>query len=166
MRKGEVCGACTGALMVLGLKYGYSNADDKESKMKADKACDKFLDEFKKFALRGNVIDMAIGVVIGSAFSKITTSLVNDLIMPFFAMMCGNVNFTELKVILKETLDAEGNIVSQVTLNYGQFIQNIVDFVLIAFCLFLVVKFMNSLKKSMLTIFVSPIILMTRQRLC
>ena len=107
-----------------------------------------FLDEFKKFALRGNVIDMAIGVVIGSAFSKITTSLVNDLIMPFFAMMCGNVNFTELKVILKETLDAEGNIVSQVTLNYGQFIQNIVDFVLIAFCLFLVVKFMNSLKKK------------------
>ena len=107
-----------------------------------------FLDEFKKFALRGNVIDMAIGVVIGSAFSKITSSLVNDLIMPFFAMMCGNVNFTELKVILKETLDAEGNIVSQVTLNYGQFIQNIVDFVLIAFCLFLVVKFMNSLKKK------------------
>ena len=107
-----------------------------------------FLDEFKKFALRGNVIDMAIGVVIGSAFSKITTSLVNDLIMPFFAMMCGNVNFTELKVILKETLDAEGNIVSQVTLNYGQFIQNIVDFVLIALCLFLVVKFMNSLKKK------------------
>ena len=107
-----------------------------------------FLDEFKKFALRGNVIDMAIGVVIGSAFSKITTSLVNDLIMPFFAMMCGNVNFTELKVILKETRDAEGNIVSQVTLNYGQFIQNIVDFVLNAFCLFLVVKFMNSLKKK------------------
>ena len=107
-----------------------------------------FLDEFKKFALRGNVIDMAIGVVIGSAFSKITTSLVNDLIMPFFAMICGNVNFTELKFILKETLDAEGNIVSQVTLNYGQFIQNIVDFVLIAFCLFLVVKFMNSLKKK------------------
>ena len=108
----------------------------------------KFLDEFKQFALRGNVIDMAIGVVIGSAFSKITSSLVNDLIMPFFAMMCGNVNFTELKVILKETLDAEGNIVSQVTLNYGQFIQNIVDFVLIALCLFMVVKFMNSMKKK------------------
>ena len=107
-----------------------------------------FLDEFKKFVLRGNVIDMAIGVVIGSAFSKITSSLVNDLIMPFFAMMCGNVNFTELKVILKETLDAEGNIVSQVTLNYGQFIQNIVDFLLIALCLFLVVKFMNAMKKK------------------
>ena len=91
---------------------------------------------------------MAIGVVIGSAFSKITSSLVYDLIMPFFAMMCGNVNFTELKVILKETLDAEGNIVSLVTLNYGQFIQNIVDFLLIALCLFLVVKFMNAMKKK------------------
>lgn len=108
----------------------------------------KFLDEFKQFALRGNVIDMAIGVVIGSAFSKITSSLVNDLIMPIFAMLCGNVNFTEMKMVLKETLDAEGNIVSQVTLNYGQFIQNIVDFVLIAFCLFLVIKLMNSMKKK------------------
>lgn len=106
-----------------------------------------FLEEFKKFALRGNVIDMAIGVVIGSAFSKITSSLVNDCIMPFFAMLLGDTNFTALKLVLKETVAADGT-VTQVTLNYGQFIQNIVDFLLIAFVLFLVVKFMNSLKKK------------------
>lgn len=106
-----------------------------------------FFEEFKKFALRGNVIDMAIGVVIGGAFSKITSSLVNDVIMPFFAMLLGNVNFTDLTLVLKETVAADGT-VTQVTMNYGQFIQNIVDFVLIAFVLFLVVKVMNSLKKK------------------
>ena len=106
-----------------------------------------FLEEFKKFALRGNVIDMAIGVVIGSAFSKITSSLVNDVIMPFFALLLGNVNFTDMKLVLKETVAADGA-VTQVTMNYGQFIQNIVDFILIAFVLFLVVKIMNSLKKK------------------
>ena len=106
-----------------------------------------FFEEFKKFALRGNVIDMAIGVVIGSAFSKITSSLVNDVIMPLFASMLGNVNFTELSLVLKETVAADGT-VTQVTMKYGQFIQNIVDFVLIAFVLFLVIKTMNSLKKK------------------
>ncbi len=106
-----------------------------------------FLEEFKKFALKGNVIDMAIGVVIGSAFSKITSSLVNDVIMPFFAMLLGDVNFTEMKLVIKETVAADGA-VTQVTVNYGQFIQNVVDFVLIAFVLFMVVKFMNSLKKK------------------
>ena len=98
-----------------------------------------FFEEFKKFALRGNVI--------GSAFSKITSSLVNDVIMPLFASMLGNVNFTELSLVLKETVAADGT-VTQVTMKYGQFIQNIVDFVLIAFVLFLVIKTMNSLKKK------------------
>lgn len=106
-----------------------------------------FLKEFKEFALKGNVIDMAIGVVIGSAFSKISSSLVNDIIMPFFATLLGDVNFTDLKLVLKETMAADGTL-TQVTLNYGQFVQNIVDFLIIAFCLFLVVKVMNALKKK------------------
>lgn len=100
--------------------------------------------EFKEFAVRGNVIDLAVGVVIGGAFSKIVNSLVNDLIMPLMSVLTGGINFKDLKFVLKE---AEGEL-SAVTLNYGIFIQNIVDFLIIAFSIFLFIKLINKLKKE------------------
>jgi large conductance mechanosensitive channel len=100
--------------------------------------------EFKAFAMRGNVIDMAVGIVIGGAFGKIVSSFVADVIMPPIGMLLGNVNFADLAVTLKE---ASGE-VAAVTLNYGKFIQTMVDFAIIAFAIFMVVKGMNSLKKK------------------
>jgi large conductance mechanosensitive channel len=100
--------------------------------------------EFKAFAMRGNVVDMAVGIVIGSAFGKIVSSFVADVIMPPLGMILGNVNFTDLAITLKE---ASGD-VAAVTLNYGNFIQTAVDFVIIAFAIFMVVKGMNALKKK------------------
>lgn len=102
------------------------------------------LKEFKAFAMRGNVIDMAVGIIIGVAFGKIVSSFVADIIMPPLGMLLGNVNFTNLAVVLKPA--AAG--VAAVTLNYGMFIQTIVDFLIVAFAIFLVVKWMNSLKKK------------------
>ncbi len=96
----------------------------------------KFIQEFKDFALKGNVMDMAVGVIIGGAFGKIVTSVVSNIIMPPIGVLLGGVDFTDLKCTLKE---AEGE-VEAVTLNYGQFIQDIVDFLIIAFCIFLMVK--------------------------
>ena len=103
-----------------------------------------FIKEFKEFAMRGNVIDMAVGVVIGGAFGKIVTSLVGDVIMPIVGVLTGGVNFSDLKITLK---DAVGD-TAAVTVNYGSFIQTMVDFTIIAFCIFCVVKAINSLKKS------------------
>jgi len=100
--------------------------------------------EFKEFAVKGNVIDLAVGVVIGGAFSKIVNSLVNDLIMPLMSVLTGGINFKDLQFVLKE---AEGEL-SAVTLNYGVFIQNIVDFLIIAFSIFLFVKLINRLKRD------------------
>jgi large conductance mechanosensitive channel len=100
--------------------------------------------EFKAFAMRGNVVDMAVGIVIGGAFGKIVSSFVADIIMPPLGMLLGNVNFADLAVTLKE---ARGE-VDAVTLNYGMFIQTAVDFVIIAFAIFMVIKGMNSLKKK------------------
>lgn len=102
-----------------------------------------FIKEFKEFAMRGNVIDMAVGVVIGGAFGKIVSSLVGDVIMPIVGVLTGGVNFTDLKFTLK---DAVGD-TAAVTVNYGSFIQTMVDFTIIAFCIFCVVKAINSLKK-------------------
>lgn len=102
-----------------------------------------FVKEFKEFAMRGNVIDMAVGVVIGGAFGKIVSSLVGDVIMPIVGVLTGGVNFTDLKFTLK---DAVGD-TAAVTVNYGSFIQTMVDFTIIAFCIFCVVKAINSLKK-------------------
>ncbi len=110
----------------------------------------KFMDDFKAFAMRGNVVDMAVGVVIGGAFGKITTSLVNDIFMPMLGMLTGGVNFSGLFYALdgQTYVSAEAAAEAGVgTINYGMFIQNIVDFVLIAFCMFLVVKSMMKLKK-------------------
>jgi large conductance mechanosensitive channel len=100
--------------------------------------------EFKEFAMRGNVIDMAVGIVIGGAFTKIVTSLVNDIIMPPLGLVIGGVNFTALKATLG--LPMEGK--EPVTINYGTFIQVLVDFIIVAFAIFLVVKGINSLKRK------------------
>ena len=97
----------------------------------------KFLNEFKEFISRGNVIDMAVGVVIGSAFSKIVTSLVNDIIMPLVGIVIGGLDFTSLSIKIKDS-----------EILYGSFIQNIVDFLIIAACIFTVIKLMNKFKKQ------------------
>ena len=102
------------------------------------------LDDFKKFAIRGNVVDVAVGVVIGAAFGKIVTSFVNDVLMPPLGMLLGGVNFSNLAVTLKA---AEGE-VPAVLWRYGAFIQTIVDFTIIAFAIFLVVKAMTALQKK------------------
>ncbi len=102
------------------------------------------LKEFKAFAMRGNVIDMAVGIVIGGAFGKIVSSFVADVIMPPIGLLLGKMNFADLAVTLKPA----GEAAAAVTLNYGKFIQTLVDFTIIAFAIFLVVKGMNSLKKK------------------
>lgn len=113
-----------------------------------------FVKEFKAFAMRGNVIDMAVGIVIGGAFGKIVSSFVADVIMPPLGLLLGKVNFTELAITLKKavpTVIVDGQEVpgvAAVTLNYGKFIQTGVDFIIIAFAIFLVVKGMNSLKRK------------------
>ncbi len=100
-----------------------------------------FIQDFKAFALKGNVVDMAVGVIIGGAFGKIVTSVVNNIIMPPVGVLTGGVDFTDLKVTLKEAVVEGENVVSEaVTLNYGQFIQDVVDFLIIAFCIFLMIK--------------------------
>lgn len=108
----------------------------------------KFIEDFKAFALKGNVVDMAVGVIIGGAFGKIVSSLVNDVIMPPIGVLTGGVDFKDLKVILKEAapavLDEAGNEVAAateaVTLNYGMFIQNVIDFLIIALAIFFMIK--------------------------
>jgi large conductance mechanosensitive channel len=100
--------------------------------------------EFRDFAMRGNVVDMAVGIVIGGAFGKIVTSFVNDVLMPPIGMAIGGVDFSDLAITLKE---AAGE-VEAVTVNYGAFIQTVLDFVIIAFAIFMVVKAMNNLKKK------------------
>ena len=109
-----------------------------------------FLTEFKQFAVKGNAIDMAVGVIIGGAFGKIVTSLVNDVIMPPIGLLVGGVDFTDLKVTLKQpVLDAAGEVLNPaVTWNYGAFLQQVVDFALLAFCVFMMVKVMNQLIKK------------------
>ena len=101
--------------------------------------------EFKAFAMRGNVIDLAVAVVIGGAFGKIVASLVADVIMPPIGLLLGGVEFTDLVIVLKE---AKGEEVAAVTLNYGAFIQNVVDFLIIAFAIFMVIKGVNATKKK------------------
>ena len=103
-----------------------------------------FIKEFKEFAVRGNVMDMAVGVVIGGAFGKIVSSLVGDVIMPIVGVLTSGVDFKALKFTIKE---AHENIPA-VTINYGMFIQTIIDFTIIAFCIFLAIKAINRLKQD------------------
>lgn len=102
-----------------------------------------FIQEFKEFAMKGNVIDMAVGVVIGGAFGKIVTSLVSDIMMPVLGLLTGGMNFTDLKIVLKEAVGQT----PAVTINYGSFIQVTVYFIIIAFCIFCAIKAINKLKK-------------------
>lgn len=107
-----------------------------------------FMTEFKEFALRGNVVDLAVGVVIGGAFGKIVGSLVNDVIMPALGYLIGGVNFSDLAFELKAaSVDAAGTEVAAVLIKYGAFIQTIVDFTIIAFAIFVAIKAMNALKR-------------------
>ncbi|MDE7368766.1 MAG: large-conductance mechanosensitive channel protein MscL [Muribaculaceae bacterium] len=110
----------------------------------------KFINDFKEFAMKGNVVDMAVGVIIGGAFGKIVSSLVNDMIMPVISLCTGSVNFKDLNTVLRpEELDAAGEVVREaVTFNYGMFIQNIVDFLIIAFSIFMAIRFIMSFKKK------------------
>ncbi len=111
--------------------------------------------EFKEFAMRGNVLDMAVGIIIGGAFGKIITSLVNDVLMPPIGILLGKVSFADLKAVLLKGHDAvmEGAAVitpavKEVTINYGLFIQTIIDFLIVAFCIFMIIKAMNKLSKK------------------
>jgi large conductance mechanosensitive channel len=109
-----------------------------------------FTSEFKEFIAKGNVVDLAVGVVIGAAFGKIVTSLVDDIIMPIVGLLIGGVNFTDLKITLKEaSTDAAGQAIKAVTINYGNFIQQAIIFLIVALTIFLfVVKPMNRMKKT------------------
>lgn len=108
----------------------------------------KFLTEFKEFAMKGNVIDMAVGVIIGGAFGKIVTSLVNDIIMPLVGLATGGINFADNKLLLKAAeLDEAGAVVTpEVMLSWGMFVQTVVDFLIVAFCIFVAIRWMNKLK--------------------
>lgn len=103
----------------------------------------KFIDEFKQFATRGNLLDLAVGIIIGSAFGKIVSSLVADIIMPPIGLLIGGVNFTELKIVLNPHILSGGLLSNPVTINYGNFLQTIFDFIIIAFAIFLVIKGVN-----------------------
>ena len=110
----------------------------------------KFVEDFKAFAMRGNVVDMAVGVVIGGAFGKITTSIVNDIIMPLISMLTGGINFSDWKWVLKEAvLDAEGaEVAAEVAVNFGNTIAIVLDFIIIAFAVFCMVKALNNLHRK------------------
>ncbi len=104
----------------------------------------KMLKEFRDFISKGNVLDLAVAVIIGAAFGKIVTSFVNDILMPPIGILMGGVDFKDLTVVLKNAVGE----VPAVTLNYGMFIQNVIDFLIIALCVFLVVKVANNLSKK------------------
>ncbi len=110
----------------------------------------KLLSDFKEFAMKGNVIDMAVGVIIGGAFGKIVSSLVNDIIMPVISLCTGSMNFADMKAELSPAeVDAAGEVVREaVTFNYGMFIQNIVDFLIIAFSIFFALRVIMKFKKK------------------
>ncbi|HOI29091.1 MAG TPA: large-conductance mechanosensitive channel protein MscL [Melioribacteraceae bacterium] len=104
----------------------------------------KLINEFKSFAMRGNVVDMAVGIIIGAAFGKIVSSFVNDVIMPPIGLLVGGIDFSELALTLKAATDTAPAVI----LKYGVFINTIIDFIIIAWAIFMVIKAMNSLKKK------------------
>lgn len=107
----------------------------------------KFLNEFKEFAMRGNVLDMAVGVIIGGAFGKIVSSVVDDVIMPPIGWLIGGVNFADLKLTLP-TVQVAGEEFKTATINYGSFLQTCFDFLIVAFCIFMLIKAVNKLAKK------------------
>ena len=109
----------------------------------------KFINEFKEFAVKGNVVDMAVGVIIGGAFGKIVTSLVNDVIMPLIGLAVGGVNFTELKWVIREAYTTEaGKEIAAATLNYGNFLQVTFDFLIIALSIFTMIRIIGNLNRK------------------
>lgn len=110
----------------------------------------KFLNDFKDFAMRGNVVDMAVGVIIGSAFGKIVSSLVDDVIMPVMGVATGGINFTDYKLVIKpEVKDAAGAVIEPlVTLNWGACVQTVVNFLIVAFCIFVMIRALQNLRKK------------------
>ena len=109
-----------------------------------------FFKEFKTFAMRGNMVDMAVGTIIGGAFGKIVSSLVSDIILPHFGLMIGGVSFDNLKLVLKKahTDAVTGQVSEAVSINYGNFIDTALDFIIIAFSIFLIIKLINSMKRK------------------
>ncbi len=109
-----------------------------------------FIQDFKAFAMKGNIIDMAVGVIVGGAFGKIVSSLVNDIIMPVISILTGGDGLKNLKYVIVEAREAtaEGAAVAEVAVNYGMFIQNIVDFLIIAFSIFMALKVIMKFKKK------------------
>jgi len=105
----------------------------------------KLADEFKAFAMKGNVVDMAVGIIIGAAFGKIVSSIVGDIIMPPLGLLIGGVNFTDLKIVLKGAIDSTH---PAVTWNYGNFLQVTFDFLIVAFAVFMVIKAINAAKRK------------------
>jgi len=104
----------------------------------------KLVDEFKAFAMKGNVTDMAVGIIIGAAFGKIVSSMVSDIIMPPLGLLIGGVNFTDLKLVMKAATEAH----PAVTWNYGNFLQVTFDFLIVAFAVFMVIKALNAAKRK------------------
>ena len=102
------------------------------------------LKEFREFAMRGNVVDMAVGVIIGGAFGKIVSSLVGDVVMPVLGILTGGVDFKDLNIVLQQAVGET----PAVTLNYGAFIQNVFDFIIVAFAIFMMIKALNKLKRE------------------
>ncbi|MDE7469883.1 MAG: large-conductance mechanosensitive channel protein MscL [Paramuribaculum sp.] len=108
-----------------------------------------FFKEFKEFAVKGNVIDMAVGVIVGAAFGKIVSSLVDDIIMPLVGVATGGMNFTDYKLVIqKAVMDGQEVIKPEVTMNWGAWIQTIVDFIIVAFCIFIAIKFINNMRRD------------------
>jgi large conductance mechanosensitive channel len=107
-----------------------------------------FLSEFKEFASKGNVMDLAVGVIIGAAFGKIVTSFVNDVLMPPIGIILGGMDFKDLKIILKDPVLENGKVIAEaVTLNYGNFLQTVIDFLIIAFVIFMMIRTLNKLQR-------------------
>jgi len=103
--------------------------------------------EFREFAVKGNAVDMAVGIIVGAAFGKIVTSLVNDVIMPPIGMLLGGADFSKLQIVLSRKIDPATNAVQEVAIRYGVFINVLLDFIIVAFCVFMMVKAINSLRK-------------------
>ena len=107
------------------------------------------LTEFRQFAMRGNVVDLAVGVIIGSAFGKIVSSFVADVLMPPIGVLLGGTDFTSFKLVIKDQVVESDKVISQaVTLNYGNFLQVTIDFIIIAFSIFMMIKIMNAMNKK------------------
>ena len=128
--------------------YKFKNIQKGLNRMAKDKG---FIAEFKQFIARGNVMDMAVGVIIGGAFGKISTSLVNDIIMPAVSMLTGGVDFSNWKIVLKQAVAGADGVIdasTEVAIRYGSFLATIIDFLIIAFAVFCLIKFLNSLHRK------------------